>query len=113
MANGGHEYDGREISPIDEIQLRTIAKKMNDEGVRSVSISGVFSPVDDSHEKIAADIITSEIPSMNITLSSEIGRVGILERENAAMLNACLVQVATTTVAAIQSAMASAGLEAP
>ena len=66
MANGGHEYDGREISSIDEIELRTIAKKMNDEGVRSVSISGVFSPVDDSHEKIAADIITSEIPSMKI-----------------------------------------------
>ena len=86
---------------------------MNDEGVRSVSISGVFSPVDDSHEKIAADIITSEIPSMKITLSSEIGRVGILERENAAMLNACLVEVAAKTVAAIQTAMGSAGLEAP
>lgn len=113
MASGGHEYDGREISPIDEIELRTIAKKMSDEGVRSVSISGVFSPVDDSHEKIAADIITSEIPSMKITLSSEIGRVGILERENAAMLNACLVEVAAKTVAAIQTAMGSAGLEAP
>jgi N-methylhydantoinase A/oxoprolinase/acetone carboxylase beta subunit len=113
MASGGHEYDGREISPIDENELREIARKMNGEGVRSVSISGVFSTVDDSHEKIAADIIKSETPDMNITLSSEIGRIGILERENAAMLNACLVEVAAKTVAAIQAAMASSGLDVP
>ncbi len=113
MARGGHEYDGREISSIDEKELRKIAKQMTDEGVRSVSICGVFSPVDGSHEKIAAEIIKSETPDVNITLSSEIGRVGLLERENAAMLNACLVEVASKTVAAIRTAMLSAGLNVP
>jgi N-methylhydantoinase A/oxoprolinase/acetone carboxylase beta subunit len=86
---------------------------MTDEGVRSVSICGVFSPVDGSHEQIAAEIIKSETPDVNITLSSEIGRVGLLERENAAMLNACLVEVASKTVAAIRTAMLSAGLNVP
>ena len=113
MARGGHEYDGREISSIDEKELREIAKQMTAEGVRSVSICGVFSPVDGSHEKIAAEIIKSETPDVNITLSSEIGRVGLLERENAAMLNACLVEVASKTVAAIRTAMLSAGLNVP
>ena len=113
MARGGHEYDGREISSIDEKEFREIAKQMTAEGVRSVSICGVFSPVDSSHEKIAAEIIKSETPDMNITLSSEIGRVGLLERENAAMLNACLVEVAAKTVDAIRAAMASAGLNVP
>ena len=113
MARGGHEYDGREISSIDEKELRKIANQMTDEGVRSVSICGVFSPVDGSHEKIAAEIIKSETPDVNITLSSEIGRVGLLERENAAMLNACLVEVASKTVAAIRTAMLSAGLNVP
>ena len=113
MARGGHEYDGREISSIDEKELREIANQMTDEGVRSVSICGVFSPVDGSHEKIAAEIIKSETPDVNITLSSEIGRVGLLERENAAMLNACLVEVASKTVAAIRTAMLSAGLNVP
>jgi len=113
MARGGHEYDGREISSIDEKELRKIANQMTDEGVRSVSICGVFSPVDGSHEKIAAEIIKSETPDVNITLSSEIGRVGLLERENAAMLNACLVEVASKTVAAIRTAMLSADLDVP
>ena len=113
MAKGGHEYDGREISTIDEKELTNITRKMIDDGIRSVSICGVFSPVDDRHEKIAAEIIKSVAPEMSITLSSEIGRVGILERENAAMLNACLVEVATKTVTAIQDAMLSAGLNVP
>ena len=113
MAGGGHEYDGREISSIDEKELRKIANQMTDEGVRSISICGVFSPVDGSHEQIAAEIIKSETPDVNITLSSEIGRVGLLERENAAMLNACLVEVASKTVAAIRTAMLSAGLNVP
>jgi len=113
MARGGHEYDGREISSIDEKELRKIANQMTDEGVRSISICGVFSPVDGSHEQIAAEIIKSETPDVNITLSSEIGRVGLLERENAAMLNACLVEVASKTVAAIRTAMLSAGLNVP
>ena len=86
---------------------------MIDDGIRAVSICGVFSPVDDRHEKIAAEIIKSVAPEISITLSSEIGRVGILERENAAMLNACLVEVASKTVTAIQDAMLSAGLNVP
>lgn len=113
MVSGGHEYDGREISQIKERELRDITRKMVDDGIRSVSVCGVFSPVDDNHEKTAAEIIQSEAPKMSITLSSEIGRVGLLERENAAMLNACLVEVATKTVAAIRKAMSSAGLEVP
>ena len=67
MARGGLEFDGREISSIVEKELREIAKQMTAEGVRSVSICGVFSPVDSSHEKIAAEIIKSETPDMNIT----------------------------------------------
>ncbi len=113
MASGGHEYDGREISAFNEIEIREITKKMNADGVRSVSISGVFSPVDDAHEKAAAEIIRLEAPHMNITLSSEIGKVGILERENAAMLNACLVEVASKTIDAIRSAMVAVGLNVP
>ena len=113
MANGGNEYDGREISPINEKELIDISQKMLDDGIRSVSVCGVFSPVDNRHEKSAAEIIKSVAPEMSITLSSEIGRVGILERENAAMLNACLVEVATKTVDAIRKAMSSAGLNVP
>ncbi|PZC50514.1 MAG: N-methylhydantoinase A/oxoprolinase/acetone carboxylase, beta subunit [Chloroflexi bacterium] len=113
LVHGGHEFDGREISPLDEEEIRKAAKDMRNNGVRGVAVSGVFSPVDTSHEERAGAIIREESPGLNVTLSSEIGRVGILERENAATLNACLVDVAERTINAIRNAISSLGLDAP
>ena len=45
LAHGGHEFDGREISPLDEAELLGIAADIRAKGVRSVAIASVFSPV--------------------------------------------------------------------
>ena len=113
LVHGGHEFDGREISPLDEEEIRQAARDMINKGVRGVAVSGVFSPVDTSHEERAGAIIREESSDLNVTLSSEIGRVGILERENAATLNACLVDVAERTINAIRNAISSLGLDVP
>ena len=44
IAHGGHEFDGREISPLDEEEIRQAARDMLNKGVRGVAVSGVFSP---------------------------------------------------------------------
>jgi len=48
-----------------------------------------------------------------VTLSHEIGRVGILERENATALNASLNEIATRTILSLTEAIRSLGLAAP
>jgi N-methylhydantoinase A/oxoprolinase/acetone carboxylase beta subunit len=48
-----------------------------------------------------------------VTRSSEIGRIGLLERENAAILNACLRALAKETVAAFRRSIAEMGISAP
>jgi N-methylhydantoinase A/oxoprolinase/acetone carboxylase beta subunit len=53
------------------------------------------------------------IPDASVTLSSDIGRVGLLERENAAILNACLRPLARDTIAAFRTAIADLGITAP
>ncbi len=50
---------------------------------------------------------------MAITLSHEIGRIGLLERENATIMNACLRELAAHIVAAFHAALAELGIEAP
>ena len=45
VCNGGHEFDGREISALDVHELRRIATEIGDAGVASVAITSVFSPV--------------------------------------------------------------------
>ena len=54
-----------------------------------------------------------ELPGVAVSLSHEIGRVGLLERENATIMNACLRSLAADIVAAFRSALAGFGIEAP
>ena len=86
---------------------------MKKTGIEALTISGVFSPVSNSHEKVAQEIIKEEYPELNITLSSEIGRIGILERENAGALNASLSKNAQMTISGIKNALVSQDIHAP
>ena len=86
MLEGGHEYDGREFMPFDEAGMRAAARQIRDSGLRSVAIAASFSPLDPAHEERARAILAEECPEASITLSHELGRIGLLERENAALL---------------------------
>lgn len=113
LCHGGHEFDGREISPLDEDEIRRAVAGMAAQGVRSVAISSVFSPVNAEFEQRAADIVASVLPGVHVSLSHEIGRVGLLERENATIVNACLRDLADQIADAFGSALATAGIGAP
>ena len=106
LVGGGHEFDGREIAPLDEGELRRIANQVKGE-CDSVAITSVFSPVDASHETRAAAIMREALgDDFPISISSEIGSVSLLERENATILNAALVDVAKTTSESFIAALA-------
>lgn len=113
LAHGGYEFDGRVISPLDEGELRSIAWEIGERGIRAIAVSAVFSPVNDDMESRAAEIIMEALPDAMITRSSEIGRIGLLERENAAILNACLRDQARTTIAAFRQATIDLDIQAP
>ena len=109
LAHGGHEFDGRTISPLDEGELVGIAAEIRTKGITSVAVTSVFSPVSDAFEKQAGDILARELPEAHVTLSSDIGRIGLLERENAAIMNACLRDLSRDVVAASRGALSDVG----
>jgi N-methylhydantoinase A/oxoprolinase/acetone carboxylase beta subunit len=113
LAHGGHEFDGREISPFDPDEVRGIVEKIKEQGITAIAISSVFSPVNQTFEEQTAEIVKSTIPDANITLSSEIGRIGLLERENAAIMNACLRDLAGRTVDGFKAALNELQINAP
>lgn len=113
LAHGGHEFDGREISALDEKELRGIAAEIRSKGIRSVAVSSVFSPVNPQFEERAAEILRAEIPDLSVTLSHEIGRIGLLERENAAIMNACLRDLAVNIVASFEKSLTDLSIRAP
>ena len=114
LAHGGHEFDGRHIAELDEAELRRHAADMAAHGVRTVAISSVFSPVSNEFELRTAEILTAELgPDIAISLSHEIGRIGLLERENATIVNAALRELAAQIVDGLAGSVAGHGICAP
>ena len=111
LAHGGNEFDGRVISPLDENELLEIAEDIKTKGIRTIAITSVFSPVSADFEKRAAEIFEKAIPGAHITMSNEIGRIGLLERENAAIMNACLRDLSAHVIDAFRKAIGEAGIK--
>jgi len=113
MLDGGHEYDGRPIVPFDRAGMHRVVREIREHGWRSVAITAVFSPLTDACEREAAAILGEVCPDVRVTLSCELGRIGLLERENATLLNASLIELAQTTTRAFRDALAGSGISAP
>ncbi len=112
FASGGHQFDGRTLNALDEDGIRGIATGLRAQGRQHMAITAVFSPVSDVHEIRAAEIVREVHPEVGITMSHEVGRVGILERENAAILNECLRPMAVSVVDGLVAAIRDMGVDA-
>ncbi|MFT4196625.1 MAG: hydantoinase/oxoprolinase family protein [Pseudoxanthomonas sp.] len=110
---GGYEVDGREIAPFDPARVRAAARALRGQGIEAVAISSAFAPINAGMEERAAAIVREEHPAAAITLSHAIGRVGFIERENAAILNAALARLARVSVDAFAAALRALGIDAP
>jgi N-methylhydantoinase A/oxoprolinase/acetone carboxylase beta subunit len=136
ILDGGHEFDGRELNALDEAQVREHVRAFLETGVDAFAVTSVFSPVREDHEERVAEIVREEARAaglgdadgddggdgdgdgagdedpLPISLSNEIGSVGLLERENATIMNAALTSVAAEAATAFVEAMDERGVEA-
>ena len=82
-------------------------------GLRSIAISSVFAPVNASMEERAAEVLRQELPDVLISLSNQVGRLGLLERENATIMNASLRSLAHQVARSFREALAELDLAVP
>lgn len=111
IIGGGHEYDGREIAPLNEEEAKEVARDLSKRDVGSVCITSVFSPVTDEHERRVGEIVRNSIEDVHVTFSSEIGSIGLIERENAAALNSATTGVLDRVVKALESSLEEKEIE--
>lgn len=112
VVEGGHEHDGREIAPLDREAIRAFARQAAGR-VAAVAIAGAFAPVNRDHEQEAAALVAEVLgDGTPIACSAQIGTVGLLERENATILNAALTGVARDVVEGFSRALERQGLTA-
>jgi N-methylhydantoinase A/oxoprolinase/acetone carboxylase beta subunit len=109
IVDGGIEFDGRDLSPFDGDALARFLGEVGG-AAEAVAITSVFAPVSPRHELLAAEVVKRELGEVAVSLSHEIGSVGLLERENATILNAALVEVARGVATAMQDALSAHGL---
>lgn len=113
LVEGGAECDGREIAPLDEEAVAEAGRRIREEGIREIGLSAVFAPIEESHEARAAAILAEVHPEARLTESRRLGRIGLLGRENAGLLNAALGPLAERVTAALGESLRESGIEAP
>lgn len=113
LVGGGSFYDGREYAPLDVEGLRKAGRDIKAQGIRSIALTANFAPVRPDIEQQAAQILLQELPEADITLSSEVGGLGLIDRENAAIINASLRELSRSVATSMQSAFQRMGVVAP
>ena len=113
IVHGGYEYSGSPLSNPDKDEIKYAIDTLINNGVQSLAISCAFSPVNNEGELFAAEIAKEILgESCPITLSHEIGSIGLLERENAAILNAAIRELIKDAYSSFQKSIHNNGINA-
>ena len=113
LIQGGYQFDGRLSSELDELAIASAARELKKKGIKTVAVTGLFSQVNGDMEIRAEDIIRNEMGDVAITLSHRVGGAGLLERENAAIMNASLAELSVRVVDSFRSALSKLNIDSP
>lgn len=109
VVRGGVELDGGDSVPFDAEALARFCGEVADTA-ESIAITSMFAPVSARHEQLAHEVVLRELGDIPVSLSHEVGTLGLLQRENATVLNSALGRIATTIIAAVEAALEAHGL---
>jgi N-methylhydantoinase A/oxoprolinase/acetone carboxylase beta subunit len=111
IVQGGHFVDGYPIAPLDRDAVRRFLGSLAGR-VDAVAVTGVFSPAFSDQELEIAELVRQELgPDHPVSMSHEIGSLGLIERENATVLNAALYGVAGEVTRALDAVLADRQLD--
>lgn len=113
--DGGLHIDGSEEAPIVEEQVVQRCAEIKKLGLSAIVVVGCFSPIDEvfKQEDKVRQIISRELPGADVVVSHEVANIGLLERENASILNASILRYAKRTVKSFTRAMKALNLFCP
>ncbi|MFT9412444.1 hydantoinase/oxoprolinase N-terminal domain-containing protein [Liquorilactobacillus hordei] len=110
LVHGGYEFDGNNISPIDYNEIRKALKDFKGK-VDSIAIVGVFSSLNPDQEENVKKLATEILGNVPISISSKIGSLGLIARENATILNASLYKVINKVAIGFDKALQDEGVK--
>lgn len=108
--------DGRTIAEINPGEVARHAEKIRSLGIRAVVVIGVFSSIDTAEitqENQARLILEEHIPGVDVVCSRDIGNGGFIERENASILNASILEFGRRTIGSFIKAISALQVQCP
>ncbi len=111
--HGGYLYDGYPLAELRQDEVNALVKDLQKKGTKNIAIASAFAPMNAEPEITVAKAIRNAIPDARITLSHTFGRLGLMERENATIMNTTLLPFAEKVVDAFLDALKARGLNCP
>ena len=113
LIHGGHLYDGRPLSDLQEGELTELIQTLFDRQPAAVVVSCAFSPTQPEQEDHLVARLAESLPGVRVCASHVMGGLGLIERENASILNASLLDFADRVANALVESSTKLGLQCP
>ncbi|MAP03774.1 MAG: hydantoinase subunit beta [Halieaceae bacterium] len=113
LIHGGHLYDGRPLSELQERELTELIQTLSDTEPAAVVVSCAFSPTQPDQEDGLVARLAGALPGIRVCASHVMGGLGLIERENASILNASLLDFADRVASALVESSEKLGLQCP
>lgn len=106
------DFEGNVLAPLDEDAVRAAATGLRQAEVTSVAVNYLFSFMNPAHENRTREILTEELPGVQVSLSSEVlPRIREWPRLSTTLLNAYLEPVLVDYIAHLSGGLDDAGVE--
>ena len=105
---------GEVLTALNKKQLKSLAKKLENESVRSVAVALLFSYINQRHEREIEEILKKTLPKIHISLSSEIApEYREYERTSTTVVNAVLAPIISNYLDDLQTEIRKLEVKAP
>jgi len=110
---GGADYTGKAHAHMDEDAVRAIAATIRERQIPAAALTATFSPLRPDLEDEVAGLLRRTVPGLHVTCSARVGGMGLIDRENAAIMNASMAMLSRRVIDALVDAFASLGIAVP
>ena len=108
------DAEGREITPLDEIEARAVARQLAQIGLPAVAVVFLHAYANPAHEQRMQAILREEYPGVLVSLSSEVlPQFREFERTMATALNAAVMPPVSRYMGVLRAALDADGIKAP
>jgi len=113
-ACGRIDFEGNEIEPLNEEDVRAAAAEFREMGAEAVAVTFLFGYVNQVHERRAAEILAEELPDARIMISSEVNpERNEYERTSTTAIAAALAPVVDSALESVERQLLERGLSNP